>query len=606
MKKNRIYAGSALLCALALTASCSNEETMENTVRTGFTVKAEMGVAQTRTTVATEATEGKYQVNWSASDQIYVYGTNVEGTLALENGEGTTSATFKGSLQGESGPEALQYALYPKPTVDDKGGMTITLPSSYTYATDESNSPMYGVFGENKAQVDFRHLCGMIRLKIGGIPSDDNDKTLTLTSQDGAITGTAAVTETDGALSLEVPAGEGKAVSFIIPAATSTTSALVFDIPLPVGTYSNGLELKLTSGGEEIVAAKTLKNVVIEAGKMLVMRTLHIHSVTGNTPSFEETQPVATTEELQNALADEAVKVIELTEDITLSTALSVTSTEGKTIDLGDKKITAGSSAFNIGEDAKLELKNGEISASYMLSWIQKNSTLILDHIKTPANDVTMQHGIYANAGKDTSDEGGGSGATITVKNSEIYTKFFTIATNANQADATYPALNITVENSTLCGETGLMVNVPSNVTVENSTLIGGLQGLLVRGGTVTCMNTTIKKDSRYTTDSGTYETWKDGNQVAPAAITLGNKNSNAYQYATSLTLEGCTVSVENSNTDKSPVVYAHANSDADKGVTFNYDKATTFSPAIDTEGRSVYDSENITVNGTRQSGASN
>lgn len=605
MKKNRIYAGSALLCALALTASCSNEETMENTVRTGFTVKAEMGVAQTRTTVATEATEGKYQVNWSASDQIYVYGTNVEGTLALENGEGTTSATFKGSLQGESGPEALQYALYPKPTVDDKGGMTITLPSSYTYATDESNSPMYGVFGENKAQVDFRHLCGMIRLKIGGIPSDNNDKTLTLTSQDGAITGTAAVTETDGALSLEAPAGEGKVVSFTIPAATSTTSALVFDIPLPVGTYSNGLELKLTSGGQEIVEAKTLKNVVIEAGKMLVMRTLHIHSVTGNTPSFEETQPVATTEELQNALADEAVKVIELTEDITLSTALSVTSKEGKTIDLGNNEMTLNTgSYFEVKENATLKLTNGNINPTTRISNVNKGATLMLEGITTPENNTSMVYGIYANAAED--QEGAGEDATVILKDCKIYATGLPLSTNANVATSTYKPLTITVENSTLCGETGLLVNVPSNVMVTNSTLIGGLQGLLVRGGTVTCKSSTITKNSKYTTDTNTYDTWGQGNAVAPAAITLGNKNSNAYQYATSLTLEGCTVSVEDSDTDKSPVVYAHANSDTDKGVTFNYDKATTFSPDIDTEGRFVYDSENITVNGTLQSGASN
>lgn len=78
--KKMIYAG-AVLCAMALTTGCSNEELMENGKDSAFSLKATTDT-DTRTSV-----NEQYNVLWNAGDAIYVYGDGVKGTLTLTSGE---------------------------------------------------------------------------------------------------------------------------------------------------------------------------------------------------------------------------------------------------------------------------------------------------------------------------------------------------------------------------------------------------------------------------------------------------------------------------------------------------------------------------------------
>ena len=125
---------------------------------------------------------------------------------------------------------------------------------------------------------------------------------------------------------------------------------------------------------------------------------------------------------------------------------------------------------------------------------------------------------------------------------------------------------------------------------------------MIVRGSTAEIENSEIVLN--YTNPFGdniddmlTYENknWGTGDRVVVAALTMGNRTTNAYQYPTKVTLKNTKVTLEGENAAKFPVVYAYANSAADKGVTFNYDSACTFTGSV--RGL-IYGSSNITVNG--------
>ena len=284
--KRFMYAG-AMLCAMALMTGCSEEEQMAGQAQSGnFSVTATTGV-DTRTTV-----DG-YTVHWSENDKIYVYGEGVNATLDLTGGKDTNKGTFTGTIKGDA--TALKYAVYPVPTITE-GSKSISFPATYTYPYN-SRSPMYATFGNDKSSLSFGHLCGMMRLTINGIPTD-GEKTLTLTSESN-IAGSAALTETDDKLSLSaISSGEGKSITVTIPEGTAGPT---FDIPLPAGTYTNGIKVKLTVDGKECIAESTT-NIDIKVGNMLEMATLTYININGETPTLA--QPVATVDEANKALEE--------------------------------------------------------------------------------------------------------------------------------------------------------------------------------------------------------------------------------------------------------------------------------------------------------------
>ncbi len=284
--KRFMYAG-AMLCAMALMTGCSEEEQMAGQAQSGnFSVTATTGV-DTRTTV-----DG-YTVHWSENDKIYVYGEGVNATLDLTDGKDTNKGTFTGTIKGDA--TALKYAVYPVPTIAE-GSKSISFPATYTYPYN-SNSPMYATFGNDKSSLSFGHLCGMMRLTINGIPTD-GEKTLTLTSESN-IAGSAALTETDDKLSLSaISSGEGKSITVTIPEGTTGTT---FDMPLPAGTYTNGIKVGLTVDGKECIAESTT-NIDIKVGNMLEMATLTYININGETPTLA--QPVATVDEANKALEE--------------------------------------------------------------------------------------------------------------------------------------------------------------------------------------------------------------------------------------------------------------------------------------------------------------
>ena len=108
---------------------------------------------------------------------------------------------------------------------------------------------------------------------------------------------------------------------------------------------------------------------------------------------------------------------------------------------------------------------------------------------------------------------------------------------------------------------------------MDNCKVNGYFQGMIVRGGTVNISNSTITND--YPSDEWLHyfdnKEWGSGNAVNLAALTIGNKSPNAYQYPASVTLTNTKVE----SLCKYPAVYMWGNEGEGLGASLVYDDAT-------------------------------
>lgn len=154
----------------------------------------------------------------------------------------------------------------------------------------------------------------------------------------------------------------------------------------------------------------------------------------------------------------------------------------------------------------------------------------------------------------------------LTIKDCNITACTYVIATNASTNDPTYGAPeSITVTNSTLVATeysegdgdcAAMLVNVNTVVHVADSTLEGGRQSYIARGGSHTLENVTLINTGAYANKTQYLDSnWAAGDEVPTAFIVAGNR-STAYQYPTSITLNGVTFGGDALEMDV-PYIYA-------------------------------------------------
>lgn len=231
MKKVYCYVIIVLLAFIG----CVNKDELAggDWVNGNHTLKAQIEQsANTRTMVDEEN-----RVCWVKGDQIGVFdGDGVVNIPFSFSGmaDSGQSAIFKGNLP-EGGAPSVAYYPYDDEAVLGGDKLSFVLPSEYDY-TENSNAPMIGVKQDNGSFL-FKHLCGLLRLSVVGIPEGTTTLKIKSEGPDApAIAGNAVVHDIHqfGAV---LAISTDQATEITISCESESVSNKVFLIPLPVATY---------------------------------------------------------------------------------------------------------------------------------------------------------------------------------------------------------------------------------------------------------------------------------------------------------------------------------------------------------------------------------
>ena len=248
--------------------------------------------------------------------------------------------------------------------------------------------------------------------------------------------------------------------------------------------------------------------------------------------SREDSRPVSNVTELQTALGDPTVGVIQLKENLTLTDTLTM-SGGSATIDLNGKTLTAAddmSEIFALESGAKLSLQNGTLTGS------GEETAIVTKGSHVTLNQVNMNTyvGVYVQDHK-SSDAGS---STIYINGGNIAARDCGLLVYGNTADST-TRTQVVIRGATVSGSgyAGIMFNGSyygvdtivedshvsgywtaiyhpmddSTLNIEKSTLTGGT-ALVVKGGAVTVSDSTIYGDLKESISAPTYNAngWTD------------------------------------------------------------------------------------------------
>lgn len=219
-----------------------NNQTITSSTFTATTEPA------TKTALSGNDTEG-YSILWQDGDRIQI------ADNAGHAGQYATSSTGEKadfSFVSDTGTEAVTgpyQAWYPASLYN---GGTPTLPATQRYMTGNiAESPMYASSGSKS--LEFKNLCGIIRLNLKTDDSDVSVKSISLSAAQGmsgvySLNGDAAVINS-GTSGVTLDCGSGVALG---------NTDVPFHISVPAGTYTNLAIMVTTTDG--ICQTRTLKS----------------------------------------------------------------------------------------------------------------------------------------------------------------------------------------------------------------------------------------------------------------------------------------------------------------------------------------------------------
>ena len=182
-----------------------------------------------------------------------------------------------------------------------------------------------------------------------------------------------------------------------------------------------------------------------------------------------------------------------------------------------------------------------------------------------------------------------GSTAKLNITNCDITTTgIFCVATNAG--DQAYYGVTINIADSSLTAaaenydDCAIMMNVSGSLNIENSVITGDRQGLFVRAGDVTVVNSEIVLTGNWAAqevnDENAYhnEDWQSGNEAPSAAIVAGNRNGTYFADA-NVTIENSTITAPES-VPAIPAIYADATNEPQGTAEESYSSDVSISGA--------------------------
>ena len=278
--------------------------------------------------------------------------------------------------------------------------------------------------------------------------------------------------------------------------------------------------------------------------------------------------------------------------ELTLSAGYSMTGDVDAVLDLNQHRliIKGDVTAISVGAGASLIIRNGRISSE---DREDGRYTFMTD----VNGELTLEEVDFTTTGTGVGIKQETDGGRLYVRNSTISAYAYAVGTNASKATVSNPTeVSITLENSTIEAMCAVLFNINSSISITGCEITGGNQAVVLRGGIGNIEGSTLtinynEPDPERWSHEWDNKDWETGNSVPYSAITVGNRNSTAYQYPTNLTMTDCTLRTVGPNAGYFPVMYVYANQNSSDGVTINHE-GTVF------EGEVIYGSDNIKVNG--------
>ena len=344
MMKARFYL--AMAAAALLMTNCSQDEALNQSQNQGSTNTLTATIEAASRSLVSDG--GVFK--WAQGDEIAVGNADGSFTNFVSNAEGvfTSSATIV----------PTGYAIYPYNTASQSlpqsGLPTITLPSEYSYGS--TNAPMLATITEGEANLQFKHLAGLMRFKVKNVPADATTFTLTA---DKEITGVFTPTGSEPSISFSEASNINNKVSITFDASQSNRD-MDFYIPMPVGTY-NSLTVSLSGENLNNCSLSSGSGVTneITRGKLLLMPTLKCENGSLSKEENEGSSIVSLEDEDEVELdvndGDKVVVEMDNGIEATLKLTAPANASEGLTISDGsadDAPIqTASSGTLNVSAE---------------------------------------------------------------------------------------------------------------------------------------------------------------------------------------------------------------------------------------------------------------
>ena len=331
--------------AVCLLAACSREQ-LAPEPQGRYTITAIRESGGTKTSV-----DEDYSLNWNAEDVIGVFNGADHHRLALTDGDGTPTATFKlaeGTL--EEG-DVFAYYPYDENTTLTDGKITVNLgEQSYEFDAESKDLDNFGKYfymtgkataeaGSTNVDVSFRNPLSAFVFSL----SNNGKENLTIKSVSVGTTDGSTVFGTAGTLDLANP-GASEATTKAASASASLNSVVLeigaaIDIPVvvfPCDLSGKGLEFTVTYTAGEDAVEQTISKTL--AGRNLARNSFAVIRL-----DFGENAAV---KELQKVLQEGGTYNLKCS----ITGNFTVTSTDPVTINLNGFTITNDPSSEGTGD----------------------------------------------------------------------------------------------------------------------------------------------------------------------------------------------------------------------------------------------------------------
>lgn len=484
--KKIIYITAAL--AVLLAGSCQKNEYNDDSENSRHYKTLTVGVDDQQTKVGFDEYNSFY---WHKGDQIGVLtAAGVRAMTLDEQYHKKGTGVFYGDFQEDFG----EYVVYPYGNhLFTNGQLTFVLPSSYTYASIESdansfNPPMLGRIDGNTAQL--RHLASFFKITVTNIPAGGDNMKFIFTA-DKRITGEfiADPTALIPVITTDDSAGNTVTINFSNTVSGATGE---FYIPAPLGTYGS-------------VTAEVFYGDIIIANKTWTDQTVSRATPKRGTLDIDY---IAAIDELpygslQDAINSADNQTITLVKDLVLESPVEITSGKSVTLDLNGHTLseTATSAAASclvaVKGGGSLTIKNGTITYAattpdtgwggegqppypgYANNAIRNEGTLTIENAtienKTSKGGASYVIDNYVGANLIINE-----GAVLTQSGGDIAIRMFNGGSGA---------INVTINGGEISGYRAVWIQLASN-----NTAVAPIMNLTVTGGTLTSTEQTYNQ----------------------------------------------------------------------------------------------------------------